>query len=201
MMRSRFWALALVLVLAGATRAAGAQTVDVRAFAGLGSGVGVEGWLPGERVRIDGGAQAYFAEGFEFGGVGVAVPFTGTARRFFGGRAGYQIEYLGMDDAGWRGSRYAQVPDVGLVVHLESAGGSAFEAQGGFETVFRQTAAVCCDDAALQTTSPGLRLMVRGDLALSRAWALFAEAGLRTGDHVLELKMLPTLAAGVRVRL
>ncbi len=84
---------------------------------------------------------------------------------------------------------------------VESAAGSAFEAQAGVEVVFRSAAAACCDDAALSTGSVGARLLVRGELALSPGWALYAEAGRRTADHLLEIGVLPRLAAGVRVRL
>jgi hypothetical protein len=200
-MRSWSRSLPLLLVLAGAGRATGAETVDVRAFAGLGSGVGVEGWLPGERVRIDAEAGAYWAEGFDWGGAAVAIPLGTHARSFFGARAGYQVEYLGLDGAGWRGSRWAQGPDVGFVGHLEAAAGSAFEVQAGVEALFRQEATACCDDATLQTASAGFRLVLRGDLALSSALALYVEAGLRSADHLLEIKVLPTLWGGVRVRL
>ncbi len=193
--------LLVLLVAAGAATRARAETVDLRAFAGLGAGLGGEAWIPGERVRIDADAAAYWAEGFEWGGVSVIAPVKGTARKFFGARAGYQLEHLGMDGANWRGSRYAHAPDVGLVGHLESAGGSAFEAQAGVEAVFREEATYCCDNAGLQTFSPGVRLLLRGDLALSPTWALFAEVGLRTGDHVFEIKVLPTAWAGVRLRI
>jgi hypothetical protein len=193
--------LLVLLVAAGAANRPRAETVDLRAFAGLGAGLGADTWIPGARVRIDADVATYWAEGFDWGGVGVIAPVAGTSRKFFGARAGYQLEHLGMDGADWRGSRYAHAPDVGLVGHLESAGGSAFEAQAGVEAVFREEATYCCDHAGLQTLSAGLRLLLRGDLALSPAWALFAEVGLRTGDHVLEIKFLPTAWAGVRVRL
>lgn len=190
-----------LVMAAGATTRARAETVDVRAFGGLGVGLGGEAWMPGERVRVDADAATYWAEGFEWGGVGVIAPVTGASRKLFGARVGYQLEYLGKDGAYRRGSRYAQAPDVGLAGHLESSGGSAFEAQAGIETVFRKQAASCCDNAALQTFSTGIRLVLRGDLALSPTWALYAELGLRTGDHVFEIKVLPTAWVGVRLRL
>ena len=37
--------------------------------------------------------------------------------------------------------------------------------------------------------------------SLPNRWALVAQAGLRTADHILEVKVLPTIAVGVRVRL
>ena len=138
---------------------------------------------------------------FVWGGLGLIVPVTGTSRSFFGLRVGDTLEYTAKQ-AGWvSGSQLAQAPDVGAVVHLESAGGSSFEAQLGGEVVLRRQAVICCDDAALRTSSYGVRIALRGELALSESWALVGEASLRTADHLLEIKVLPTLAAGVRVRL
>ena len=85
--------------------------------------------------------------------------------------------------------------------HLESAGGSTLEGQFGVEAVLRAEATICCDDAALPTSSFGVRVALRGELALSAAWALVGQIGLRTADHLLEINVLPTFAAGVRVRL
>jgi hypothetical protein len=201
MTRSLRFVVPMAVMLAGAAGAARAQTVNLRAFAGLGSGLGAEAWTPGEHVRIDAEAATAFPEAFDLGGLGVAIPLRARGRSFFGARAGYQVEYLGLDGANWRGSRWAQGPDVGFVGHLEAAGGSAFEAQAGVEALFRQQATVCCDDAALRTDTTGFRLLLRGDLALTSTFALYAEAGLRTADHLLEIKVLPTLWGGVRVRL
>ena len=192
---------AVILVLAASAGAARAEQVDLRAFGGVGLGLGAQVWTPGSRARIDADTATYFFTGFDWGGVGVAVPLARSGPSFFGARAGYQIEYDGFSNPTWTGSRWAQAPDVGLVGHLEAAGGSAFEAQAGVEALFRQQEVTCCDDAGLPTRSTGLRLLLRGDLALSSALALYAEAGLRTAAHLLEIRVLPTLWAGVRVRL
>jgi hypothetical protein len=190
----------LTLVVVGSAGVARGEDVDLRAFGGLGVGLAAEAWTPGPRVRIDADtATSLFS--FDLGGVGVAIPFTAPGRSFFGGRAGYQVEYNGKSDPTWRGSRWAQAVDVGLVGHLEAAGGSAFELQAGVEELFRQEAVTCCDNAGLATESSGFRLLLRGDLAVSSALALYAEAGVRTADHLLEIKVLPTLWAGIRVRL
>jgi hypothetical protein len=197
-----FWSLtALLLVLAGGAGAAWAEEVDLRAFGGAGSGVAAEGWVPGGRARLDLEAATLVPGDFDWAGAGAIVPLAGTRRRFFAARAGYALEHLGMDGADWRGSRFAHAVDGGAAFHVEAAGGSAFETQVGIEGVFRGAATSCCDHAALQTSSYGLRLMLRGELGLSPTWALFAEAGLRTADHILEIKILPTLSAGIRVRL
>lgn len=192
---------AVILVLAASAGAARAEEVHLRAFGGLGIGAAVEGWVPGGQARIDVQAATTVVEGFDWAGAAAVVPLSGTRRRFVGARAGYTLEHIGMEDAYWMGSRYAHALDGDVVLHLEAAGGSAFEAQVGLDSVLREAAASCCDHAALQTSSFGARVMLRGELALSQVWAVYAEAGVRTADHVLEIKFLPTLWAGVRVRL
>jgi hypothetical protein len=177
------------------------SAVAARAFVGAGSGIGVNAWLPGRRVRVDLDAETYVPSQFDWGGVAVIVPVAGRARGFFGLRAGDTLEYTATQ-AGWvGGSRLAQAPDAGVVAHFESAAGSMLEGQLGVEAVLRQEATLCCDDAALPTSSIGVRLALRAELAVSDAWALVGEAGLRTADHLLEIKVLPTFAVGVRVRL
>jgi len=176
-------------------------TVDVRAFAGFGSGIAADAWLPGRSLRVDLEAATAVPSQFDWGGLAVIVPVARSARSFFGLRAGDTLEYTATQ-AGWvSGSRFAHGPDAGVVGHLESAGGSTLEGQFGVEAVLRGEEVICCDNAALPTSSFGVRLALRGELALSDRWALIAQAGLRTADHLLEIDLLPTLAVGVRVRL
>jgi hypothetical protein len=200
--------LALVAVVAvpciacaeGVPPEAPPATVDARAFIGFGSGISVDAWLPGRRVRVDLDAATTIPSELDWGGLAVVVPIVRSARSFFGLRAGDTLEYTATKDGWISGSRFAQAPDAGVVGHLESAGGSTLEGQLGVEGVFREEATLCCDDAALPTSSFGVRLALRGELALSDAWALVAQAGLRTADHLLEINFLPTFAVGVRVR-
>ncbi len=174
--------------------------VDLRAFAGLGSGIAVDAWLPGRSLRIDVDAETAVPSEFSWGGVAVIVPVARRGRSFFGLRAGDTLEYTATQ-VGWRsGSRIAHAPDASVVGHLESAGGSTLEGQFGVEAVLRDEAVYCCDSQGLPTSSFGVRLALRGELALSAAWALVAQAGLRTADHILEIKILPTVAVGARVR-
>lgn len=193
--------VAVTLAVAGSAGAARGEEIDLRAFGGIGVGLGAQAWTPGARLRVDADTATYFFTGFDWAGVGVAAPFARRGPSFLGARAGYQVEYNGYSNPAWSGSRWAQAPDVGLVGHLEAAGGSAFEVQAGVEALFRGEQVTCCDAAALATESAGLRVLLRGDLALTSALALYAEAGLRTADHLLEIKVLPTLWGGVRVRL
>lgn len=175
--------------------------VDLRAFVGFGSGIAADAWLPGRSLRVDLDAETAVPSQFSWGGLAVIVPVARSARSFFGLRAGDTLEYTATQ-AGWvSGSRFAHAPDAGVVGHLESAGGSKLEGQFGVEAVLRGEEVICCDNAPLSTSSFGVRLALRGELALSDRWALIAQAGLRTADHLLEIDLLPTLAVGVRVRL
>ncbi len=173
----------------------------VRAYAGLGSGAGAELWVI-DRVRADVDLGTLTVTPWYWAGAGLAVRVAGSSRHFVGVRGGYQLE---LEEAGgngtWSGSRSAHALDAGLIARVESPRGSAIEAQVGAEQVFRSTAAICCDDGALATHSTGFRAGLLGELALSDSLALFARAGLRTADHVLEIRCLPTLSLGVRYRL
>ena len=201
---------ALVLALVGAlavpdaARAEGAPqqrplaTVDVRAFVGFGSGIAVDTWLWGRRMRVDLEAATVVPTQIDWGGLAIVVPVARTARGFFGLRAGDTLEYTATRDGWVSGSRFAHAPDVGVVGHLESSGGSTLEGQFGAEAVLRPEATICCDHAALPTSSLGVRLALRGELALSDTWAVVVQAGLRTADHLLEIKVLPTFSVGVR---
>jgi hypothetical protein len=174
--------------------------VDARAFVGFGSGIAVDAWLPGRSLRIDLNAETAVPSLVDWAGLAVIVPVARRGRGFFGLRAGDTLEYIATQDGWVRGSHFAHAPDAGVVGHLESTAGSTLEGQFGVEAVLREEATICCDNAALPTSSFGLRLALRGELALSDAWALVAQAGLRTADHLLEIAILPTFAVGGRVR-
>jgi hypothetical protein len=191
------------LVLCG-TGPAAAQDVpvpetSVRAFAGLGSGVGAELWSE-QWVRLDLSVGSLTPASFDWVSAALVVRLGGSPRRFIGVRGGYQLEYDGDSRGTWMGSRTANAVDASLVGRIESVRGSAFEAQAGVEDVFRSSPAICCDDAALPTNSVGLRLSVTGELAVWDQLALFAQGELRTGAHVMEIGWLPTAGAGVRYR-
>ncbi len=173
--------------------------VSVRAFAGLGSGVGAQLWSE-QRVRVDLSAGTLTVARFDWMSAALVVRLNGGPRRFIGLRGGYQVEYNADERGSWIGSRTANALDAGVVARIESARGSALEAQAGIEDVFRSSPAVCCDDAPLPTNSTGLRASVTGELALWDELGAFAQAELRTGAHVMEIGWLPTAAAGIRYR-
>jgi hypothetical protein len=179
------------------------STIDLRAFIGLGSGIAVDAWVPGRSLRVDLDAETVLPSEsvLNRGGLSVIVPVKRRARGFLGLRAGYTLEYTATQDGWVSGSRFAHAPDAGVVVHLESAAGSTLEVEFGAETVLREEETHCCDHAGLPTSSFGVRLALRGELALTDMWGLVAQAGLRTADHLLEINILPTFAVGFRVRL
>ena len=149
---------------------------------------------------MDTSAQALWGGELAWGGLAIVFPVSKTRPGFFGVRLGYEAEYTGGYGANFRGSRLAHAVDGSYVLRLVSAGGHAFQGELGAEALFRGTTVTCCDNAPLATTSFGARIALLGELALGGRWALFGQAGLRTADHILEVKVFPTLSGGVRAR-
>lgn len=178
--------------------------IDVRAFAGFGSGASLSAWLAERHLRLDAEAAVvvgttYVRPAFAWAGIGAIVPVVRRGPSFMGIRIGYDLEDSVKDDPTWQGSRLAQVPDVGLVARLESARGSSIEAEAGGEAVLRATDVICCD-SNLPKSSVGARLGLKAELALTPRFALFAQLGLRTAAHLLEINVLPLASAGLRAR-
>jgi hypothetical protein len=173
---------------------------NLRAFAGVGNGLGGDGWLA-RRLRLEASVQSTFPPvRFALGDVALVVPLTGDRHTFSGLRAGYQLQYIDGRGAYFQGSRISHAPDIGYVFHFESDTGSAFQVDVGVEAVYRAEAVICCDHAPLAKTSTGVRVALMGELAMTPAWALYGHLGVRTADHLLEVKVLPTLSAGLRAR-
>ncbi len=201
--------LFVTAVLLPASRAGAVEVLDttrddaatnLRVFAGGGNGIGGDGWLA-RRLRIEASAQANFPPvRLALGDVALVVPLTGDRRSFSGVRIGYQLQYIDGSGAYFQGSRISHAPDVGYVFHVESDSGSTFQIDLGVEAVYRARAAFCCDNAPLATSSTGVRVAVMGELAMTPVWALYGHLGVRTADHIFEIKLLPTLAAGLRAR-
>jgi hypothetical protein len=191
--------LALCAGVAGAAEDAPVPVASVRAFGGEAAGVGAQLWFA-QVLRAELSAAALTVTSFEWASADAVARLIGAPRRFIGLRAGYQIEHSGRSAGPWLGSRTAHAFDVGLVGRLESLRGSALEAQVGVEEVYRSAAAVCCDDAALPRFTTGLRASLVGELAIWDELALFAQAELRTGAHVMESYWLPVAAIGARYR-
>src|SRR5262249_55842973 len=94
----------------------------------------------------------------------------------------------------------ARAWDAGLAYRKRWAGGSLFAAEGGVETVTRATGIVC-NDSVLGRDSSGFRISVGGQYALTRGLGLYGRMGVRTGQHVLEIGLLPELWVGVAFEL
>ena len=202
MRMTRIFAPALVALMMFAARAGAAGDADpatsVRAYGGLGAGVAGDFWSS-NTLRLDLDLGTFWGD-FDWASVGGVFPFAGEPGRFIGARVGYQLEYEAVHDDTWVGSRAAHAADVGLVGRIESAGGSAFEAQAGVEAVFRGTEVGCCDSERLRTASAGVRVALLGEAAITHDVALVGHFGLRTGDHLTELTWLPAVDAGLRYR-
>lgn len=173
--------------------------VTVQAFGGPAAGLGTQLWLA-QLLRADVSAGAALVDPFDWVSGALVLRLVGTPRHFVGLRAGYQLEYNGKEASTWMGSRTTHAVDGGLVARIESERGSAVEAQAGVEEVFRSSAVICCDNAALPRTSTGVRLSLVGELAVWNQLALYAQAELRTGAHLMEIGVLPMAALGVRYR-
>jgi hypothetical protein len=180
--------------------ARGDAPTNLRVFAGGGNGIGGDGWLA-RRLRLETSVQSTFPPvRFALGDVALVIPLTGDRRSFSGVRAGYQLQYIDDNGAYFQGSRISHAPDVGYVFHLELADGTTFQADIGVEAVYRGTAVYCCDHAPLAKTSYGIRAALMAELGITSTWALYGHLGVRTADHLLEVKILPTLTAGLRAR-
>ncbi|HVY36455.1 MAG TPA: hypothetical protein VHM31_00925 [Polyangia bacterium] len=173
--------------------------VTVQAFGGPAAGVGARLWFA-QLLRADLSAGAALVGPFDWASWALIVRLAGTPRQFVALRTGYQVEYDGQVDSTWMGSRTAHAFDAGLVARIESARGSAVEAQAGVEEVFRSSAAICCDNAALPRTSTGVRVSLLGEVAVWNQLALYAQGELRTGAHIMEIGVLPMAVLGVRYR-
>ena len=173
---------------------------NLRVFAGGGNGIGGDGWL-GRRLRLEASVQSTFPPvRFALADVALVIPLTGDRRSFSGIRAGYQLQYVDDSGATFQGSRISHAPDVGYVFHVELADGTTIQADLGVEAVYRASAVYCCDHAPLATTSYGIRAALMAELGITSTWGLYGHFGVRTADHLLEVKILPTLAAGLRAR-
>jgi hypothetical protein len=174
--------------------------VNLRVFAGGGNGIGGDGWLA-RRLRWEASVQSNFPPvRTALADVALVVPLTGDRRSFSGPRVGYQLQYIDGSGANFRGSRLSHAPDVGYVFHFESDSGSTFQIDVGAEAVYRTEAVSCCDHAPLAQASTGVRVALMGELAMTPTWALYGHFGVRTADHLPEVKVLPTLAIGLRAR-
>jgi hypothetical protein len=194
--------LALVLLAAVGSRRAQAQSLqesgaivvpstELRLVGGIGVGVEAARSLLDDRLRLDAGVRGGVKGGA--GEAAVLVRVLGSAANGLWLRGGFLYHRT---DIGCGVTDHATAWDAGLTYRKRWAGGSLFAAEGGVEAVSRASG-VTCNDSVLTAQSGGLRASVGGQYALTRGLGLYGRIGARTGQHVIELGVLPELLAGV----
>jgi hypothetical protein len=111
---------------------------------------------------------------------------------WLGGRIGYQLASFGYEGATRRDLSHGA--DLGLLAGATSDRGSTIALELGVEQVWREYF-FCCD-SGLAASSRGLRALLTGQLALGDRYSLSARIGVRTAEHVQEIKVLPLLMLG-----
>ena len=195
-------ALTAALLVAGPAASVGAQA-DPVAVAAIpvpatelrligGTGIGAEGAqsLFAHRLRLEASVHGAFSGVF---GEGAAlVRLLGSPANGLWLRGGYLYQRIALDCLVDRASAW----DVGLGYRKRWAGGSLFAAETGVEAVSRPSA-IACNDSALRAHSDGIRFSLGGQYALTPGLGLYGRVGARTGQHVLELGLLPEVWLGV----
>jgi hypothetical protein len=168
-----------------------------RAFMGVQSGVAV-GLETGDRRGALELAQSFLPTP-RLGSLTELALALGTRRHggWLAGRVGYQLAILSYEDAPDRD--VSHTGDLGLVLGWTAERGHEVALEAGVEAVRRGEDFRCCDSVA-DAFSVGARVVLAGELRLGRRAAIFGRLGLRTGDHLLELHLLPVLHAGVAFR-
>jgi hypothetical protein len=181
-------------VLASAGEGAG---MTLRLFGGVENGAAV-GLTSGNRVLSIEAGQAFLPStrlhSLTEMSLTVRTPGPGA---WVGGRLGYQLGMFSYEHASARDVSHTL--DVGVVGGLASAGGHTLSLEVGAERVQRSDRFFCCD-STLAESSLGVRAMLAGQLEISPHLAAFARLGVRTAEHLLEIKVLPVLLAGMALR-
>jgi hypothetical protein len=198
--------VAAVLVLMGAlvgSRPALAAPEDgslwtLRLYGGLQNGAAAGVTSPGRMVTAE-LAQSFLPKSRLASLSEVALGLrTGGSGFWVGGRLGFQLGMFSYEGAASRDITLAV--DAGIVGGVMSEGGHSFTIEAGAERVSRSQDYYCCD-STLSRDSLGARVMLTGQYAFRPDVAAFARLGLRTADHLKEIKMLPVLLAGVALQL
>jgi len=161
-----------------------------------GSGVGAEAAqsLFGHRLRLDAGVHSAF-NGL-IGEGAAQVRLLGSAANGLWLRGGYLYQRMALDCL----TDTASAWDAGLAYRKRWAGGSLFAAEAGLETVSRPRA-IGCNDSGLDARSDGVRFSLGGQYALTRGLGIYGRVGARTGEHLLEIGILPEIWLGVAFEL
>jgi hypothetical protein len=194
-------------LLTGATESPDPQGLRLQVRAILGILVGAEAELTvqdrlrlraSERVTVWGGTDPHDNNLTD---AAAYVRLLGPARNALWARAGYQYQRLHV--ACWGGEPAfddrAHTVDFGLAYRYESAKGHLIEAELGKEFL-RRKQSKACNDSWIGAEGDGFRYSVLGQFAVTPRLGLFARLGLRTADHLLEIKVLPEVDLGLAFR-
>ena len=165
---------------------------EARAVFGLGTGIEAAASILDHRLRLDGGLHGWHGGGY--GELAALVRVAGPATSGVWLRAGYMFQAFetGCDHMPDAASSY----DAGVAYRKRWAGGSLFVAETGIERVTRPTG-LYCNDSVLGAESSGLRVNIGGQYALTRGVGLYGRLGVRTGQHVMEIAILPEAWVGL----
>jgi hypothetical protein len=166
-------------------------TAELRFVGGFGVGAEAAGSLFGHRLRLDGSVRG--GPGAVLGEGAALVRVAGAAANSLWLRGGYLFQGFNI---GCSIVDRATAWDVGLAYRKRWAGGSLFAAETGVERVSRPSG-IYCNDSVLGAESGGLRVSVGGQYALTRGIGLYGRVGMRTGQHVMEIGVLPEAWVGI----
>jgi hypothetical protein len=170
-------------------------TTELRLVGGTGVGAEAAQSLLDHRLRLDAGVHGW-TRGL-LGEGAALVRVLGSAANGVWLRGGFMYQHM---DVGCGVTDRATSWDAGLAYRKRWAGGSLFAAEAGVETVSRASG-VYCHDSGLRADSQGARFSVGGQYALTRGLGLYGRVGARTGQHVMEIGLLPEIWAGVAFEL
>jgi hypothetical protein len=195
-------AFAAVIAVAGTSspaRAAGeaevpapisVPTAELRLVAGLGFGAEAAGSLLDHRLRLDAGAHTFIRG--RLGEAAALARVLGSPSNALWLRGGFM--YHSIDTC----SRTDEVTawDAGVAYRKRFADGSLFTTETGVEYMSRGQP-LSCNDSGLPGSSGGVRLVIAGQVALTRWLGIYARVGVRTGAHLNEIGFLPDAWAGL----
>jgi hypothetical protein len=199
-------AFTAALAVAAASPRAGAQSLqeqpaipvpstELRLVGGTGVGAEAAQSLLGHRLRLDVGLHAWLGGVLSEGAALVRI--LGPAANGLWLRGGFMYQGASI---GCGVTDHATAWDAGLAYRKRWAGGSLFAAEAGAETVSRASR-VHCNDSGLDADSRGVRFSVGGQYALTRGLGLYGRVGARSGQHVMEIGILPEIWVGVAFEL
>jgi hypothetical protein len=170
---------------------------ELRFVIGLGAGVELTKSVFQHRLRLDLGMHVLglALDGLAEGAVSGRV--LGSAVNGLWIRGGFLAQRFDQDcwDNPGRAPDVATALDAGLAYRRRWPGGSLLAAEAGMERVSRDS--YFCNDSLLTATSLGTRVALAGQWPLSQRLAFYGRIGVRTGQHILEIGLLPELWVGL----